>query len=144
MINNNRIVPVTKIDLLSLYATMLKIAGNDFTVLEAGNVDGDFAIIGASENALFANQPVKSVECGAATADFSMYFVAAYDFKGFSYNGTVIETTGDTVVPDAATLYMAASSSGSITITNVMTGEAIAPADEGGSDPVSDGNPTNV
>ena len=137
MINNDRIVPVTKIDLLSLYATMLKIAGQDVAILEAANVDGDFVLqpaLGAS-GLYLANQPVKSIELGEST-DCSIFFVAAYNYSGFTADGAAVEAEG-VVIPDDSTLYMAALSSGSITITNVMTGEALAPAsdDEGGYPP---------
>ena len=128
MINNDRIVPVQRIDLLSLYATMLKIAGHDFDLLSAATIDGQFEIPSDASGALFANQPVKSVELGDAES-LAMYFVADYSFSGFTYDGDAVPTTGDDIVPDACTLYYAESGVGGITITNVMTGDAIS---EGG------------
>ena len=147
MINNNRIVPVERIDLLSLYATMLKMAGQDFDVLEAATADGQFAITEAPEKALFANQPVKSLEVDASVASsgLALYFVADYDYSGFivKARGSVIpvETTGDAVVADGCTLYCASASGGTVTITNIMTGD---PLSGGGINPISGGGGSNT
>ena len=138
MINNNRIVPVQRIDLLSLYVTMLKMAGHDFDLLSAATIDGQFEIPSDASGALFANQPVKSVELGTAKS-LAMYFVADYSFSGFTADGVAVPVTGDDIVPDACTLYYAASDVGGITITNVMTGD---PISSGGDLPVD--NDDNV
>lgn len=124
MINTDRIVPVTKIDLLSLYKTMLNVAGTEVTVLPAETVDGIFVI--NEEGVYIANQPVKRV---FVNQDGVLYFVAAYDYEGFCANDVLIETGGIEVVADDATLYMATLDNGIITIS-----EAEGNASDGGDD----------
>ena len=61
MINKDRIVPVTKTDLLTLYGVILKQDSNNSSLakLASSDVEGDFAI--ASAGTYIADQPVKSV-----------------------------------------------------------------------------------
>lgn len=115
MINANRIVPVQSTDLLSLYATMLKVAQVSVTKLSATN-PGEFTV--ATDNTTtMCDEPLKTLNFGSAVSAGKVYFVAAYDFEGFSINGVKTAVTG--VTPDAATLYSATLSSGSITIAKV-------------------------
>lgn len=106
MINNDRIVPVTKTDLISLYAVILKQSSmnNSMTAISANNVDGDFS---CGEGTHIADQPLKS--CDFTAANGVVYFVPAYDFKGFTKSGVVMPVTDDSdeVLPDGATLYRA-------------------------------------
>lgn len=110
MINNDRIVPVTATDLLTLYGTMLKIGGVSVTALTTTASDGTFTIASAS-GTVIANEPVKSLEITAGTSA-TIYFVAAYDFTGFTIAGSPVTTTGATVNPDGRTLYTATLSGG--------------------------------
>jgi len=125
MINNDRIVPITRIDLLSLIGTVLGLNGTSYTVLESLDVEGDFDLTGsgAAGNKLCA-QPVKTLNFHTGVTSGTVYFVAAHDFEGITYHeGPATFNTSnidnEDVVGDAATLYKAALSSGTITLTAV-------------------------
>ena len=124
MINTNRIVPVEKVDLLSLYGLILKqdtTNNSTLTKLVSKSVDGDFQITSGSAP-LIADQPVKSCDIDVTASSVSactLYFVADYDYKGFSKDGTAVETEGVDVVADGVTLYKAVLSSGDITISKI-------------------------
>lgn len=120
MVNNDRIVPITNIDFLSMIGTVLTLNGTNFTVAQAQTVEGDFTISpaeGQTGNYL-VNQPVKTINVATSEA-VNIYFVAAYGYAGFSINGTAVTTTGDTVQPDGITLYKAVSAGNAVTITAV-------------------------
>lgn len=119
MVNNDRIVPIQKIDLLSMYGTILAIADVSFAVLAATDVIGDFSVTGsgAAGNKL-ANQPVKTLNFASGVTGATVYFVPAYDYAGMTINDVAITPTG-TVNPDGVTLYKAVLSSGAVTITAV-------------------------
>lgn len=108
MINNDRIVPVTKTDLISLYALILKQNSSNYsmTALAADNVDGDFTC--EANGTYIADQPLKSFDFGDTTSTV-VYFVAAYNFAGFTKSGAVMPITADSVAvqPDGVTLYKA-------------------------------------
>lgn len=120
MINSDRIVPVTKTDLISLYGLILKQDSDNATLagVASGDVDGDFAITAAT-TPLIADQPVKSVDFASGVSTATLYFVADSAYVGFSINGAAVETTGDDVVADGSTLYVAALASSAIEITKV-------------------------
>ena len=123
MINTDRIVPVTKTDLISLYGLILKQASGNSSLekLASKDVEGNFQVTSNSK-VYIANQPVKSLDIDATTSSVSastIYFLAAKDYVGFSIDG-VAETpaAGSVAVDnDASTLYKAVLSSGDITIT---------------------------
>lgn len=90
MINNDRIVPVTKSDLLSLYGTIanLIILAQNFNgpmyPYAAKDVEGNFLIETEPDDSIMFNQPIKSVEI--VTADVSGFGAAGtfdYHFEGF-------------------------------------------------------------
>lgn len=114
MINTDRIVPVTVTDLLTLYGTIIKLAGTSITAVDAVN-PGVFALTSGSGN-LLASEPVKSLDFGEDVTSAVVYFVAAYDYKGFSIQGTAVTTSGATVEADGRTLYTATLSTGTVTI----------------------------
>lgn len=125
MINNDRIVPITRIDLLSLIGTVLALGGTSYTVLPSLDVEGDFDLTGsgAAGNKLCA-QPVKTLNFHTGVTSGTVYFVAAHDFAGITYHegqATFNSSNLDNedVVGDAATLYKAVLSSGTITLTAV-------------------------
>lgn len=119
MINTQRIVPVQKSDLLTLYATMLSISGGSaIDILEADNAIGAFTISDDNASGL-CNQPVKSVNFASGVSAATLFFVADPGYTGFAINGTATATTGDDVVGDAVSLFEAELSSGTITITRV-------------------------
>ena len=121
MINNDRIVSVTAIDLISLYGLILKQdTTNNSTLAKLDAIDGigDFQIKSGSAP-LIASEPVASCDIDATASSVSsctLYFVPAFDYKGFSIDGTAVTPTG-TVVADGRTLYKAVLATGAITIT---------------------------
>lgn len=117
MINTDRIVPVQKTDLLTLYGIILTIAGTSVTAAEA-IAPGVFEIESAS-GALIANEPVETLDFASGVSSATIYFVPAYNYSGFTINGTAVTTSGATVIPDGRTLYTATLSSGAITIAKI-------------------------
>ena len=121
MINNDRIVPVTATDLITLYGLILKqdITNNSsLAKLDAIDTNGDFQIKSGSAP-LIASEPVASCDIDATASSVSaatLYFVPAYNFKGFTIDGTAVDPTGS-VDPDGRTLDKAVLSTGVITIT---------------------------
>lgn len=122
MINTSRIVPVTGIDLLSLYGLILKevlgVSSASLSKVDAINPEGDFAVTAAA-NALICSEPVKSLDIAAAVTSATIYFVAAYNYEGFSLAGVATETAGADVEADGKTLYSATLSTGTVTIAKV-------------------------
>ena len=117
MINKNRIVPVTKTDLITLYGNILKIAG--VTIGKTSTDEpGVFALTEGSGNIL-ADEPVKSFDFGSDVSAAVIYFVPDFGYEGFSIAGTKVVTLGADVDADGATLYTATLSSGDVTIAKV-------------------------
>lgn len=115
MINKNKIVPVTKTDLLSLYGTVIALNNKgDLTVLEAE--DGNFVVSENPDDAALCNRPVKTLEFGDDVTEAEVYFVAAYDFVGITPapSGTVPE-----IKADANSLYKAELADSAITVTAI-------------------------
>lgn len=121
MINSDRIVPVTATDLITLYGLILKqdtTNNSTLAALNPLNVEGDFKITSGSAP-LLASQPAKSIDIDATASSVSaatIYFVPAYDYKGFTIDGVAITPTG-TVTADGSTLYKAVLATGAVTIT---------------------------
>lgn len=123
MINLDRIIPVERIDLLSLYGLILlqNSDNSGLTALAANDVEGNFQITSGSA-ALIANQPVVSCDIDATTSSVTsatLYFVADYNYTGFTIDGAAVTTAGVEVVNDGVTLYKAELSDGTITISKV-------------------------
>lgn len=119
MINNDRIVPITTVDLLTMYGLVLAVGlASAPTALDATDTEGDFtqATNGAT---VICSEPVKSFNFGSSVTAGTVYFVPAYDYSGFSINGTATATAGATVEADGRTLYSATLSSGTITVAKV-------------------------
>lgn len=118
MINSDRIVPVTKVDLLTLYGNIMKLAGT--TVAKLDGAQGIMTVTGSGDvgNKL-ASEPVKSVNFASGVTAGVVYFIPAYDYAGFSVNGTAVVTAGATVDTDGVDLYTATLSSGNVTIAKV-------------------------
>lgn len=117
MVNNDRIVPIQKVDFLSMVGIGLKLAGTSFTVIGAKDVEGNFDVTGSGDagNKL-ANQPLQSLDFKSGVTAAVVYFVADYDYVGFKVAGTAVSTAGVTVVADGITLYTATLSGGTVTI----------------------------
>lgn len=116
MINNDRIIPIQKMDLLTMFGTILNLASVEYDILESNDVEGNFTVTDGS--IYLANQPVKSIDFADGVIDATVYFIAAYDYVGFTIAGVATTPTG-TVQPDGVTLYMAELDSRAVTITAV-------------------------
>lgn len=122
MINKDRIIPVQATDLLSLYSVVLKMNSNNATLakLDALDVNGNFKVTSGSAP-LICSQPVETIDIDATASSVStatIYFVPAYDYVGFSIDGTTVEVTGD-IEADGASLYVATLSGGSISVAKI-------------------------
>jgi len=117
MINKNRIVPVTAIDLISLYGLILAVGNENVSALAADDVVGNFKVTSAGK--YLADQPVESIDITAASA--TVYFVPAYDYVGFKVSGAAVTPTvpDEGILKDGRTLYKAVLASGAVTITKV-------------------------
>lgn len=118
MINNDRVVPVMATDLLTLYGVILKQDSNNSSLeVLASKGIGEFEVAAASKVYL-ANEPVKTLNFGEDATSGTVFFVADYDYVGFTINGAATTPTGD-VVADGNTLYKAVLATNAITITKV-------------------------
>ena len=121
MINANRSVPVMATDLLSLYGLILKQNSNNSSLAALAAVNpGEFSQT-TNSAVVIANEPVASFDFASGVSAGTVYFVAAYDYAGFTLAG-VAATVADndvTVNPDGATLYKAVLANGTVTITQV-------------------------
>ena len=117
MLNANKIVPVQKTDLLTLYGTMLKIANISAEALAGDN--GAYQVK-TNNKVYIADAPVKSLDIDATASSVTaatVYFVADYDFTKVTKDGTAVTSTA--VVPDACTLCKAVLDSGTVTVSKV-------------------------
>lgn len=122
MINNDRIVPIQKIDLLSMIGTILTIANVSFNVLASSDVEGDFSVTGTgAAGNLLANQPVNNLDFADGVTGGTVYFVAGYNYNGITVAGAAatLDESSVTVQPDGVTLYKAVLASGEVTISAV-------------------------
>lgn len=120
MINKDRIVPIQKMDLLTMIGTILALHGTSYTVLAASTTEGAFSVTGsgAAGNKL-ANQPVQTLDFASGVTSGTVYFVPAYDYKGITV-ASAAATIADgsaTVNPDGVTVYKAVLASSEVTIT---------------------------
>ena len=121
MINEDRIVSVTKTDLLSLYGVILKAANVNVAKLDA-TATGTFKISSALKtDYVLADEPVKSLDIASTVTSASIYFVPAYDFEGFTVGGAsaTIASASVDVDADGNTLYLAVLADGEITVSKV-------------------------
>lgn len=117
MVNDERIVPIQKIDRLSAIGEILALTSVSYSVLETDTVTGEFTV--AEAGTYLANQPVKKLNFGSGASSGTVYFVADYDYKGFTLNGTATVTAGTTVKADGVSLYKAVLATGTVTITAI-------------------------
>ena len=125
MVNNDRIVPIQKIDYLSMIGTILTLNNTSFSVIAPTTIEGAFSVTGtgAAGNKL-ANQPVQSLDFVSGVTGGTVYFVPAYDFDTITVAGSAatIDDAGlalADIKPDGITLYKAVLSSGEVTISAV-------------------------
>lgn len=121
MVNKNNIIPVMKMDLLSLIGTILTIASVSFQIA-AASVAGEVEITGSGAAGTFlANGPVKEIDFKSGVTGGTVYFIPAYDYAGIKVAGAAATMASDSVdvIAESANLYKAVLSSGEVTITAV-------------------------
>lgn len=124
MINENRIVPVTKTDLLSLYSVILKQDSNNsgLAKLVSSDIVGNFEIK-TNSAVLIADQPVVSCDIDATASSVTaatLFFVADNAYDGFSIDGVAVTPAeGSAAVVADGSLYKAVLATGAITITKI-------------------------
>lgn len=123
MINNDRIVPITAVDLISMYGLVLAASaaaasGTAPTKLDAVDTAGDFSQTTNSATVI-CSEPVKSLNFGASVTAATVYFVPAYDYTGFTKTGATITKAGADVDADGRTLYKATLSTNTLTFAKV-------------------------
>lgn len=116
MINTDRIVPVQKIDLLTLWSGVLSIANVSAIKLGSTGI-GEFSQTTNSATVI-CNEPVKSLNFGSSVTAANVYFIADADYQGFTKTGATLTVTGD-VAADGVTLYKATLSTNALTISAV-------------------------
>lgn len=116
MINNDRIIPITKVDYLTLISQVLDIASVSVTKLAAAGI-GKFEQDTNSATVLCA-EPVDSFNFGSSVTAATVYFVAGYGFAGFTKTGATLTVTG-TVDTESVQLYKATLSTNALTIAKV-------------------------
>lgn len=121
MINNARIVPITTIDLISMYGFVLSAAaaaasGTAPEKLAASDV-AEFTVATNSKTYI-ASEPVKKLTFGSSITAGTVYFVPALDYEGFAKDSATLTVSGD-VEPDGRTLYSATLSTNALTIAKV-------------------------
>ena len=125
MVNFDRIVPITKTDYLTMIGTILKLNNTSYTVLAPDTIEGAFTVTGSGAAGTFlANQPVQTLDFASGVTGGTVYFVAAHNFDGITAAGAAatIDDAGldlEDIKTDGVTLYMAALSSGEVTIAAV-------------------------
>ena len=119
MINRDRVVATTAIDLITLYTRIFAIAGVTVSAIDAANPNGEFVVSEDPANAVIASEPVKSLDFAAGATAAVVYFAPTYDYEGFKVAGSAATMAGATVVTDGISLYKAVLSSGTVTITAV-------------------------
>ena len=122
MINTKRIVSITATDLITNYGVILAAAaaaasGTAPTKLSVGNTAGIFTQ-SANSASVLCDEPVKTLTFGSSVTAATVYFVPAYDYKGFDKTGATLTVSGD-VDADGNTLYKATLSTNALTITKV-------------------------
>lgn len=119
MINFDRIVPIQKIDRLSMIGEILSIANVSCTVLTPEDAVGNFEVPGSGSVGNFiANQPVKTLDFPSGVTAGKVYFIPALDFADVTKAGVHV-AAAESVVADGVTLYLATLSSNNVTIAQI-------------------------
>lgn len=117
MINTDRVVPIESVDLLSMIGIIMALDNTSVTKASA-TTTGVFSLTSGSGNFLAA-EPVKSLNFASAVTSAVVYFIPAFDYEGFSVNGSAVTTSGTAVDADSRSLYTATLSGGAVTIAKV-------------------------
>ncbi len=119
MINTERQVPVTEVSLLDIYFNVFAVAmGGDAPEKLVATNPGEFTVA-TNSKVYLANEPVKSLNFGSSVTAGEVYFVPAYDYVGFSINGTATATVGDDVKTSGYGFYSAVLDDGDVVITAI-------------------------
>lgn len=120
MINKDRIVPIEKIDFLSMIGTVINLMGASNFHVDATDTEGNLTVTGSGNvGTVLANQPLVSANFPAGVTAGVLYFVPDYKFSGFKIAGVAIEAEGDTPDYKGIALYSATLSSGNVTVAAV-------------------------
>lgn len=120
MINKDRIVPIEKIDFLSMIGTVINLMGASNFHVDATDTEGNLTVTGSGNvGTVLANQPLVSANFPAGVTAGVLYFVPDYKFSGFKIAGVAIEAEGDTPDYKGVALYSATLSSGTVTVAAV-------------------------
>lgn len=121
MINDARIVPITSLDLISMYGIILAASAAAASGTAPEKLAAtDVATFDVSTNSktYIASEPVKKLNFGSSVTAGTVYFVPDYDYEGFTKTGATLTVTGD-VDADGRTLYSATLSTNALTISKV-------------------------
>lgn len=127
MVNENRIVPVTKMDLISLFgsvaALMLDLSGAEPVILDPVEM-GVFEV--ESNGIYLLSEPAKSIDFAATATAATVVFVPGYDYEGITLAGAAVEPGEGSILPEAEpnAFYGAALQSGSIVIAPIQLNRA--------------------
>ena len=120
MINKDRIVPIEKIDFLSMIGTVMNLMGASNFHVDATDAEGNLTVTGSGDvGTVLANQPLVSANFPAGVTAGVLYFVPDYKFSGFKIAGVAVEAEGDTPDYKGVALYSATLSSGNVTVAAV-------------------------
>lgn len=120
MINKDRIVPIEKIDFLSMIGTVMNLMGSSNFHVDATDAEGNLTVTGSGDvGTVLANQPLVSANFPAGVTAGVLYFVPDYKFSGFKIAGVAVEAEGDTPDYKGVALYSATLSSGTVTVAAV-------------------------
>ncbi|MBQ1437979.1 MAG: hypothetical protein IIZ07_08625 [Ruminococcus sp.] len=120
MINKDRIVPIEKIDFLSMIGTVMNLIGASNFHVDATDAEGNLTVTGSGDvGTVLANQPLVSANFPAGVTAGVLYFVPDYKFSGFKIAGVAVEAEGDTPDYKGVALYSATLSSGTVTVAAV-------------------------
>lgn len=120
MINKDRIVPIEKIDFLSMIGTVMNLMGASNFHVDATDAEGNLTVTGSGDvGTVLANQPLVSANFPAGVTAGVLYFVPDYKFSGFKIAGVAVEAEGDTPDYKGVALYSATLSSGTVTVAAV-------------------------
>lgn len=119
MINTERIVPIVRTDLLTMYGNIMVLAGTTVAKLEA-SAPGKFSVTGSGNAGnKIANEPVKSLDFVSGVTAAVVYFIPDTHYEGFKVAGVDVTASGVEVDADGVTLYTATLASGAVTIAKV-------------------------
>lgn len=122
MINPDRIVPVQRIDLLSLVGVIMAMNGASYTVAKSKDIEGTFEVSGTgSVGNVLCDQPAKSIDLKDGVTAATVYFIPDYEFSGVSLAGTAVTPAmgSDEVQPDGRSIYKAVLATNAVTITAI-------------------------